>query len=1129
MLSLLRWFPFRHVPLWGLFFLLAGMTGPVPQAAEPVSDDPESTAPTPEATETVALTIDEIERLGRQMRESTPALLELITSSEASLELRRRAVLALAAVGPEDIGQARVLFDLLGDVSAELELRRTILMAFGENDLFAPLLVPALVSIVDEPRNEPMLRRQALFALGRFPNADAITTALARVVARSTEDAELRLAILNHLRRSDQHPEAIVDTLVALVRQPEPSEDLRKAAIAALRSMGPAARPAAPALVEVLTEADNPEPIRMEAWLALVQTGWPDDTSSILVGEVFDPETPSALRVSMAGVLARMETASRPSPTVWLAALEDPTTPKAVRQLAAGMLARADLGLPDGVELSGRLLRDANEDPAVRAHAAEFLRRLGVRAAPARATLETVLLNTNAPLELRETASTALAQVAQAWLDQPDQLDRASLNQRIASLDHTLQIMDQTGLRSPPHPQNLEAVRRVRDILRAEKESRWFGRLGDWAEAHPVAARWLGALALVVVVFLWVWLAWWTLARMAPLKLGRLQEALRPYEFALPGWLGGRRFGLRQLSLLCCWSRDERVTGAWVSYLKPGAVDFLAQLRRSRDADTLLEVPVEVDGKMHSNVPLDFTVASLAKPGARLVITGAAGTGKTCLALRIATHACATSNAISGRDFIPVWVDATGAAGDLVATVRDQLHAVSRPTAPPSTSLIRDLLRLGRIALVFDGISEWAAADRDRVLAAWTELGRPSVLTTTREAISDRPSTRLRLPRLNGAAATGFIGAFLERAGAHAADADIMQAGRCWLDVVAGRAMPVDTVRLYAEYLLATRAGVSSDRPENLFDLVRRLIERRNARTLDRIPDDVVRLQAGQLAWACVQHGGSVGSDAIPEPLKPALAYFEQQLRLIRSNPKTGRVAFISRTAADLLAAGHLIDTCGRDSEAWKRLRNAPSPRLSGDEAIARLGEAIWHACYRSSDPFAPVPIPDGFHAILEREITRAGPDGGGAHPRARQLVRFLLAPENSDRTRAIKALAALGPDAGPVISQLLDELGDANQDLEIRHAVLAALTLLGRDAADAKAALSRVLLDRQEHLFLRVKAIDTLASIAPEDPATAKLLVDRAGDPAEIGLLRTKAGEAAANLERSGVAGHAPATVGAA
>jgi hypothetical protein len=107
----------------------------------------------------------------------------------------------------------------------------------------------------------------------------------------------------------------------------------------------------------------------------------------------------------------------------------------------------------------------------------------------------------------------------------------------------------------------------------------------------------------------------------------------------------------------------------------------------------------------------------------------------------------------------------------------------------------------------------------------------------------------------------------------------------------------------------------------------------------------------------------------------------------------------------------------------------------------------------------------------------------------------------------------------------LLSAFRNASEDLEIRHAALAVFALLGEHAAPAVPGLRFAIQDRKEHLFLRMKAIDTLVQTAAHDPETVQLLVDRARDPAEIELLRGRASQAAAALNRAG--GEAPPASG--
>jgi hypothetical protein len=226
------------------------------------------------------------------------------------------------------------------------------------------------------------------------------------------------------------------------------------------------------------------------------------------------------------------------------------------------------------------------------------------------------------------------------------------------------------------------------------------------------------------------------------------------------------------------------------------------------------------------------------------------------------------------------------------------------------------------------------------------------------------------------------------------------------------------------------------------------------------------------------------------------------------------------------LAAGHLIDEHGRDDAAWHRLESLASVTGHTEGAArgagpGRLAEALWNACYRWSDPFAPVPIPEWVLNAIERQMDASGDVRSRPSPKLRQLVRLLLAPENPERTAAIEAIVALGAGARPALGTMLSVFQKPGEDLEIRHAVLTVFVLLGSHAAGAVPGLRLAIQNRKEHLFLRIKAIDALVAVAPRDPATIQLLIDKSRDAAESGLLRDRASQAVAKLAPAeGVAG---------
>ena len=1113
----------------GFLFLLGVMALLVARAADAEADPPADPGDEAVNLEARQQAIEQFERLGQQVRESTSALIELIVSPDAPLDLRRRAVLALANLGPEDREQSRILFDILANPEAELELRRTIVMAFGEKDLFAPWLVPALLSVVGEPQDEPLLRRQALFALRRFAGHQAVLPALAEVLANPAGDDELRLSILDHLRFLNGEPRALLEVLTALVQNRQEPEGLRVKAIETLRGMGPGARPAASSLVAVLSEDNATMTLRLAAAMGLRQTGWSEDESRALVRVLFHVETPAELRVPVAELVGRLDWLPPVLASEWMPVLEDADAPLLARRLAARLLAKADLGLTRGLELSTKLLRAPGEDIQIRLDAGEFLRRSGVHAAPARETLEAVLLSGEAPTELREIASTALAQVAQAWLERPDLLNRAMLNSRLAALEHSVAIMEQAAIQTPPHPQNLEAVRRMRDVLRAEKASRWWSGIGDWVEGHPVSAGWVGSLLGLILGGILVTAGGWVMTRMAPLRLGRLHERLRRYEVTLPTRMGGHSFGLRHVTLLVFWGHHARVLDAWIDHLRERASAALDQRRQEAGACQFVDLPIIVDGKVHDSVPFPSILKRLAQPGSCVVIVGSAASGKTTLALQIANRACAGSPHSSTRHipFLPVWIDqpARDTSATLLESVRAQLRSSPAQDDAPSPALLQALLGRGRIVLVLDGISERVAADRDRLMRAVDDLGVTSILVTARHTglFAERKPTRVELPRLRGAALTRFVAGFLEQSGQDpcSAETDLLDACGYWVELSAGRGLTADGVHLFAEHFAIER-GASSGlaRPQNVLELVHACLRHRNGRVEESaIPDETVLRLAGQLAWTCAMHDGSITVNQCPESVTPEfLQYLEENLDLIRKNPRTGELRFRRQIIADHLAADHLIDTYGKEDASWQRLGGlSPGASSLAQGPLAQLAEAIWNVCFRLSDPFAPIPIPPWLHAALEQKLEQRDDRRPSPGPLVRQLLRLVLAPENPERTRAIDALVALGPAVTPAIPALLSAFRNASEDLEIRHAALAVLALLGERAASAAPGLRLAIQDRKEHLFLRMKAIDTLVQAAAHDPETVQLLVDRAQDPAEIELLRGKASQAAAALTRVG------------
>ncbi len=1114
---------------WGVLFLLGGTGVAFVHAAE-IGADPSTVLGDGQVPlETRQQALEELERLGQQAHKSTPELIELISSTTSPLDLRRRAVLVLATIGFENREQAQVLFNILANPEAELELRRTIIMAFAEKDLFSSLLVPALLAVVAEPRDEPLLRRQALFALRRFGTDETVLPALSRVFAVPADDVEFRLAILDYLRTFNHPPRPVIASVAALAQSRDETDRLRTRAIETLRGLGPDAGSAAAALVGVVSDTSATMSVRLSAASALRQTGWSEEDSLVLIRTLFAAGTPVDLSTLIAGLLAMSDHLPTSPPNEWRTVLETRTAPLPARRIAARMLARADPGLAGGIDLSSRLLSDSSEDIQIRLAAGEFLRRTGVQAAPARETLETILLNGEAPAELRQVASAALAQVAQTWLERPDLLSRTALNSRLASLDHVLAVMEQAGLQAPPHPQNVEAVRRMRDVLRAEKEARWWSGLGDWAETHAVAAWWIGGVVIFLLGCGMLLAIWWVGSWIAPLALGRLHERMRRFEVTLPGWLGGRSVGLRYLSLLFLWRKHGRVLNAWSVFLCERVSSALRRRRQQANADIFLDLPILVDGEVYDNVPFELILDALVDRGGGVLIAGNSGTGKTSLAWQIADRMCsAPRNSERWRPVIlPIWFEPP--MGDKSCTglemLSRQYRATSAQDEAPSDALLQALLERGRIALFLDDVSEWSATDRDQVIPHDPWVKAP-ILVTTRcpDFPAGRRPLKIEIPRLRGSVLARFVECAIKRPGREFSlgPNDVVDVCRRLDDLTAGRGMTADGAQWFLDFLNLEKSRPGGlDDAENVLDLVRDFVRQRNGIVkVDRLPEELALRLAGELAWACLARGGSAVLSDMPKIFTPQfISYFETQLGLTRIHPGTGRIRFLRHTVAEYLAAGHLIDTLGKDEAAWTSPTGFSPGPASGEAARtaappAQLFEALWNACFQLSDPFAPIPVPPRLYAALEQRMQAPDENGLRPSPRAHQLARLVLAPENPERKRAIDALVELGTRAMPVLPELLNAFHTAHEDLEIRHAALAVFSLLGEYARPAVPELRRAIRDRKEHLFLRLKAIDVLVQAAPQDAGTVQLLVDRAQDPAEIGVLRARASQIAASLK---------------
>jgi hypothetical protein len=162
------------------------------------------------------------------------------------------------------------------------------------------------------------------------------------------------------------------------------------------------------------------------------------------------------------------------------------------------------------------------------------------------------------------------------------------------------------------------------------------------------------------------------------------------------------------------------------------------------------------------------------------------------------------------------------------------------------------------------------------------------------------------------------------------------------------------------------------------------------------------------------------------------------------------------------------------------------------------------------SDPLASPPIPAW---VCDRLGERIGLEPARrerrlAAARARELANQILTAEHPDRAEVIQELGRMGAVAADVVPMLAAGVSDVGQDLEVRYGALIALGLLGRVALASSETLETVTTNREEQLFLRIKALEVLVGMSGEVESTVRILADRLTDAREPTLLRMRAGE---------------------
>jgi HEAT repeat protein len=359
------------------------------------------------------------EALGRISPATVPALIQVLQDPEK--EVRQAAISALGGVGAEAAAAVPDLVALLPqDGPRGLHVVRP-LGAIG------PAAVPALIQALRG--RDADVRSRAAQVLGLIgPEAQAAAPTLVEVLR--DPEARVRVRAAEALWQIAQDPAG-----VALLPAVLGGEDgvLRRDAARCLGQMGPAARPAVPALVEALRDADDVTRVLVAEVLGRIGPGAaaavpalaealrePDDPISrtaagaleqigpvsvpALLGALHDQD--SGVRVRAARALGAIDHRSPAAVAALTEAIRDPEAGVRVRAAEALWLIAED---PASIAILAEVLGNEEIAPGERRGAAQVLGQIGPAARAARHTLTKLTEAGN--FLLRSAAADALRRV----------------------------------------------------------------------------------------------------------------------------------------------------------------------------------------------------------------------------------------------------------------------------------------------------------------------------------------------------------------------------------------------------------------------------------------------------------------------------------------------------------------------------------------------------------------------------------------------------------------------------------------------------------------------------------------------------------------------------------------------
>ena len=211
--------------------------------------------------------------------------------------------------------------------------------------------------------------------------------------------------------------------------------------------------------------------------------------------------------------------------------------------------------------------------------------------------------------------------------------------------------------------------------------------------------------------------------------------------------------------------------------------------------------------------------------------------------------------------------------------------------------------------------------------------------------------------------------------------------------MVGERQVTVLLAKLYADRMISTKetAGDLSHLPDNVPDLMRSYLNELNG-SVQGFDNRTVQKDCMRIAWICVreslrpglakrdvvrnamaENGGAGDKSQRLKDADERLTYLEKRLGVIQAvGPTESQLRYSLDPLAEYMAALHLVDAYGEDSERWRSLLSQADSLFKESEAIRGFLLAQRDCCLASDGK-----IPE----VVIRELGRRGGIDPGATP----------------------------------------------------------------------------------------------------------------------------------------------------